>query len=126
MLIEDDPNLCQSITLILQRAGYLVVATDSVPIAVNMIENGHYNLVLADLNIPGVDVSLIPIVLKSQPALAVVILTDHPATEAEKEDKLRGVHYLFTPVAPERMLDFVQMTLNVNGHSNSSKQLIYQ
>ena len=46
VLVEDDPNLRQSIALILQRAGYFVTATDCVYKAMDIIQSGNYQLAL--------------------------------------------------------------------------------
>jgi len=51
LLVEDDQNLRQSITLILQRAGYLVTETGCAYKAMDLIQSRKYNLVITDINI---------------------------------------------------------------------------
>jgi two-component system response regulator HydG len=106
-LVEDDVNLRQSIALILQRAGYLVTATDCIYKAMEIIRSGNYQLVIADSNIPETNKVFLPKILGIYPYLSIVILTDQSIAETEKEGKLLSAHYLVKPIAPERLLDCV-------------------
>jgi DNA-binding NtrC family response regulator len=116
LLIEDDINLCQSLKLILQRAGYFVTSTDCVTTAINIIQNGNYHLIIADLNIPDTRTSLLPQILGMHPQLSIVILTDQSSGEIEKENKSLIAHYLVKPIAPERLLDCVVTIMGRNGN----------
>jgi len=107
ILVEDDMNLRQSIALILQRAGYLVTATDCVSKAMDIIHSGKYHLIISDINMPETKNILLPKVLGIYPYMSVVILTDQSILETEKEDKLLSAQYLVKPIAPERLLDCV-------------------
>ena len=107
ILIEDDVNLRQSIALVLQRAGYLVTATDCVYMAMGFIQSRKYNLIIMDNNIPETRKVLLPNVLGISPYLSIVVLTDQSSLESEGEDKLLSAHYLIKPIAPERLLDCV-------------------
>jgi DNA-binding NtrC family response regulator len=107
ILVEDDINLRQSIALILQRAGYLVTATDCVYKAMDFIQSRKYNLLISDTNIPETRNMLLPKVLAIYPYLSIVILTDQALQEIEGDDKLLSVQYLHKPIAPERLLDCV-------------------
>jgi DNA-binding NtrC family response regulator len=118
ILVEDDPNLRQSIALILQRAGYFVNATNCIYKAMDIIQSGNFNLAITDVNIPGTRDVFLPKVLGQYPNLSIVVLTDQSSSEIEKEDKHLSAHYLIKPIAPERLLDCVGTIL---GKSNNSK-----
>jgi DNA-binding NtrC family response regulator len=118
MLIEDDVNLCQSLKLILQRAGYFVTSTDCVTTAINIIQNGNYYLVIADINMPETNNLLLPRVLGSYPHLSIVILTDQSVLEIEKGNMHLSAHYLLKPIAPERLIDCVGTLIGKNNHIN--------
>jgi DNA-binding NtrC family response regulator len=107
LVVADDINLRQSIALILQRAGYLVTTTDRACDAMDRIQSGKYQLVCMDINMPETNLVLLPKVLSIYPYISIVILTDQPLSEAEKENKLLSAHYLVKPIAPERLLDCV-------------------
>jgi DNA-binding NtrC family response regulator len=108
ILLEDDINLRQSITLILERVGYLVTATDCVDRAMEQIQSGHYQLIITDINIPETEEVLLKKIQVSNPYLSVIILTDQSISRIEKEKKLSGLYYLEKPVAPEQLLDCVR------------------
>jgi DNA-binding response OmpR family regulator len=118
ILVENDQNLRQSIALILQRAGYIVTATDCVYKAMDMIQSGNYYLIISDINIPETQNVLIPKVLVTYPYLSIVILTDQSSSEIKKKDKLLSAHYLIKPIAPERLLDCVGTIIGKNINSN--------
>jgi DNA-binding NtrC family response regulator len=105
ILVEDDTNLRQSIALILQRAGYLVTATDCVQKAIELTQSGIYKLIISDINVPATRTVLLPKVLDTNPHLAIVILTDQRTRETCGEDGLLDTYYLVKPVAPELLLD---------------------
>ena len=111
MLIEDDINLCQSIKLILQRAGYLVTETSCAYKAMDLIQSRKYNLVITDINIPDITNIFLPRVLGILPYVSIVILTDHVMNESEVEGRILSGHYLEKPIAPERLLDCVNTIL---------------
>lgn len=118
VLVEDDANLRQSIALILERAGYLVTATDCATSAFNIIQSGHYHMLITDMNMPDVRKILIPKILGTHPFLSIVILTDQSLSEIDKDYKLRSAHYIVKPIAPERLLDYVQTIMGQNSNSN--------
>ena len=120
ILVEDDLNLRQSIALILQRAGYLVTATDCVHKAMDIIQSGKYHLIISDINLPETRNVLLSKVFAIYPYMSIVILTDQSISEKEKQDQRLSAHYLVKPIAPERLLDCVGMIL---GKQMISKQL---
>jgi len=106
LLVEDDANLRHSIALILQRAGYIVTTTDSISKAMDIIQSGHYQLIVMDNNLPEMQKALLTDILVVYPNLSTVVLTD--LSNTEKEGKLIRAHYLIKPIAPERLLDCVE------------------
>jgi len=118
ILVENDANLCQSIALILQRAGYIVTATDCVYKALEIVPTANYNLLISDVNIPETTNVLLPKIHTDYPHLPVVILTDQSSAEADRESKQYGAHFLVKPVAPERLLDSVGSIMRNKNHTN--------
>ncbi len=112
ILVEEDTNLRQSISLILQRAGYFVTSTDNVYSALDLVHYGRYQLIIADSNMPGTLRVLLPNILGNHPYLSIMVLTDNPAPDNETKAKLLSAYYLVKPVAPERLLDYVGMVMD--------------
>lgn len=121
ILVEDDMNLRQSIALILQRAGYLVTATDCVYKAMDIIQSGKYHLIISDINLPETRNVLLSKALGIYRFMSIVILTDQSILEKENEDKRLSTHYLVKPIAPERLLDCVGTILAKRSNSNHHK-----
>jgi DNA-binding NtrC family response regulator len=113
MLVEDDNNLRGSFALILKRAGYSVTATESPLKAIDLIQASHYKLLISDMNMLATRNVLLPQVLGLYPGLSIVVLTDQASTEVDKGQRLTGAHYLVKPIAPERLLEFVQTFFTV-------------
>ena len=114
LLVENDMNLCQSILLILERAGYLVTAPDCVYDAMETIQAGGYHMLIADFDEPGTREVILTIVRHKFPALPLVILTELSGVEREWEDTLKNTHYLVKPIAPEDLLECVGDFFNNN------------
>ena len=112
ILVEEDMNLRQSISLILQRAGYSVTSTDNVYSAIDLVHYGKYQLVITDSNTPGTDRVLLPNLLGKHPDISIMVLTDNPDSDNGHKSQLLSAHYLEKPVAPESLLDYVGMVMD--------------
>lgn len=107
VLVEDDPNLRQSIALVLRREGYLVTEIDSIGTAQEIIQTGNLQLIIADFDMPKAKNTLLPKVLETFPCPSILIMTSLPASDMNKDEKSLSAHYLTKPIAPERLLDCV-------------------
>ena len=117
ILVEDDVNLRQSIELMLQRAGYLVTATDCVYKAMDILQSGNYQLIISDFNMPETKKVFLPKVYDIYPNLSFVILTDQSLSEIDKEEKQIRTQYLIKPIPPELLLDCVGTILGKPSNS---------
>jgi len=127
LLVEDDLNLRQSIALILERAGYIVDATDCPYKAMDLINSRKYNLLISDINIPETRKMLLQNVLGIYPYISIFVLTDQASERPNGEDRLLSAQYLVKPIAPERLLDCVGMILeqkkNINNNTIGNRPL---
>jgi DNA-binding NtrC family response regulator len=121
ILVEDDLNLRQSIVLILERAGYLVYATECPYKAMDILRSGNYQVIISDFNMPDTKKVLLPKMHENYPNLFNVILTDQSVSEIDKEDKQLRDQYLIKPIAPERLLDCVGKILVQNENLTNNK-----
>ena len=111
ILFEDDLNLRQSFTLILQRAGYHVFATDSIAKTISIIQSGDCHLIIADYDFPETINVLLPYSQRINHQIPIVILTDQSTSELVDRDKVKNVHHLKKLIAPERLLDCISTIL---------------
>ncbi|HSB65275.1 MAG TPA: response regulator [Anaerolineales bacterium] len=111
ILIENDVNLRQSIVLILQRAGYSVIATDCVYTALEILKRRTCHLLVCDVSITETEKVLNPEMMEIYPHLPLIILTDESIAEVERDKLLFNAHYITKPIAPESLLDYVSAIL---------------
>lgn len=55
LLVEDDPNLADGLTMNLEGEGYQVVHIDQGNLAFNEFKKGNFDLILLDIMLPGID-----------------------------------------------------------------------
>ncbi len=106
LVVDDDPNLRETLALILQQAGYRVAVADSAEAALKCLKQGNYALAFLDVKMPGRDgLSLLPEIRQLYPGLPVLILSAYVPTDSERriwEKNASG--YLTKPVEPTAIL----------------------
>jgi two-component system, OmpR family, response regulator MtrA len=80
LLVEDDPSLRESVTLVLERAGMHVVAEGDGPRALRRFEGERFDLVVLDLMLPGMSGFDVCRELRRHSRIPIVILTARSAT----------------------------------------------
>ena len=123
ILVEYDPNLRQSIAMILHRAGYRVASTDCLSRAEDFLSKRTYSLIIADINKPRFSNSELHEVLDHYPYLPALILTDQSPHEVEALKYQKSTNYLIKPIEPEALLDSVADIIKKK--INGSQNLIY-
>ena len=112
ILYKKDKNLLLSMALILERAGYCIAKTDDVYKALDLIRSQDYSLVITDLDLPATRSILLPHIQDLDVPISTVIFTDQPVSEIEQEKQAINFYYLEKPVAPERLLEFIEDVLS--------------
>jgi two-component system, response regulator FlrC len=110
LVIDDDPNLRETLALILEQAGYQVSAANGATAGLTCLQARGYALVFLDIKMPDREgTSLLPEIRRLHPNLPVLILTAHVASEAEQEiwDK-HATGLLTKPIDPESILERVR------------------
>lgn len=106
LVVEDEPQLASKVTRALKRAGHEVESAGEGPAALEAAVATHFDLVLLDVNLPGMDGFEVLCALreKSIPS-RVMMLT----ARAEIDDRVSGLRagaddYLTKPFAMEELL----------------------
>jgi len=74
--VDDEPSVCELVERYLSRDGYSCAKAFSGEEALNMLERGHYDLVITDIMMPGMSgLDLLNIIKTLFPDLAVLIIT---------------------------------------------------
>jgi len=113
LVVDDEKNQREIYTLILEDEGYAVTAAQSAEQALRFARENHFDLVLTDYKMTGMDgLTLLSELLKLDPSLIVVMMTAHGSVESVK-DALRGgaFDYLSKPIDRAELLKVVQSAL---------------
>lgn len=110
LLVEDDRVLREALADTLDLGGFAFRAVDSAEQALKVVHEEPFNLVISDVNMPGMDGhQLLAQLRRQQPHLPVLLMTAHAAVERAVEAIRQGaVDYLVKPFEPKALLNLVQ------------------
>ncbi len=113
LVVDDELHIRTSLTVILTRDGYQVVAVESGEDALKCIVDEKFDLALIDLRLGdmgGMDV--LAALRQHSPDTIVIVLTGHASLETAVETLRQGAHdYLFKPAKPAELRESVRMGL---------------
>jgi len=124
MVVDDDTDIVDLTRMILEGGGYRVVAASSGPEALQKIEQGHPDLILLDINMPGMDGFQVLRVLKvdaTTSAIPVALFS----IKMEVRDRLHGLQegafdYITKPFSCDELLGRVERIFEVLGGREAS------
>lgn len=122
LVVEDDRDIAQLLSLSLAKAGFEVVVTDNGYEALHLVRTHSPGLVILDLMIPGIDGFEVCKKLKSDPLTAsipVLILT----ARGEEIDRVIGLElgaddYVVKPFSPRELVLRVRAILRRSGRES--------
>jgi signal transduction histidine kinase/CheY-like chemotaxis protein len=99
LVVDDEANVLLTVVAILEQEGYDVDAAPSGAAAIDAIRGSHYDLVLTDLKMPGLDgLSVLTEVRKISPSTVTVMMTGYGSVDTALEAVQRGAYeYLLKP-----------------------------
>jgi CheY-like chemotaxis protein len=103
LVVDDDPVIGRSFERVLSGKGYAVITARDGDEALNKLSNENYDVVFADIRMPGISGLEVAERLKaSQPWLPVVIVTGYGTEANEVRARAAGVSsFLRKPLSPE-------------------------
>ena len=115
LLVDDDPDLLRLLAIRLEAAGYRVETASNGQEALARASVERPQLVISDMQMPGMDGAALFDALRVQhPLLPVVILTAHGSIPDAIAATQRGVFgYLTKPYEPKALLDLVAQALRL-------------
>ena len=127
LVVDDEPDIRSGLTRILKLEGYLADQAESGYEALSMLKRTHYDLVLLDLRLPGLDgLPVMQRARQSWPDLLMIILTGHATLEsaitAAKSDEV--VDYLVKPIHNQELVGAVTRALRKRAQHLSQQRLI--
>ncbi|CAB1401511.1 Flagellar regulatory protein FleQ [Pseudomonas fluorescens] len=109
LLVEDDRSLREALADTLLLGGYDYRAVGCAEDALTAVAHEAFNLVVSDVNMPGMDGhQLLALLRARQPQLPVLLMTAHGAVERAVDAMRQGAaDYLVKPFEPKALLDLV-------------------
>ncbi len=106
LIVDDEINLRTTLSAILQRAGYDIIASSSFPEAIQYLKERCFDLVFLDLKVLEPNgVNLLRELNKIRPGIPVIMLTTTAYDEAAAQSNgVEAVAYLLKPIDPARIV----------------------
>ena len=114
MLVDDEGIALKRLRRILEKQGYFVSSYTHPAGALKRLEDTPYDLVVTDMQMPGMDGLELMIAIKTRfPAIDVILMTGYASIDNAIEATREGAfHYLQKPFTPEQFLEVVENALN--------------
>jgi DNA-binding NtrC family response regulator len=105
LVVDDEATVCQSIKLALASEGYGIDTATSGEEALRRSDLSDYDLILADMMMPGVSgMDLLKGIQAKDPGAQVVIITGYPTDKAAAQSRQMGaVDFLPKPFTPAEL-----------------------
>ena len=117
MFVDDEPTIRFTLAMILKKEGFEVTTADTVPAALQAIQNSEFDILLSDLNIeePGDGFIVVSTMRRIQPSARTFILTGYPDFETALAAIRNQVDDYFTKPADIKKLiqTFKQVSTSV-------------
>lgn len=109
LIVDDEGRQRQIYRDILLDEGYAAETAASGESALRLIEQKRFDLVITDLNLPGMTgIQLLSAIQQADPTVTVVLITGYPSIQTAIEATKKGVYtYLEKPVDRDRLLEVV-------------------
>lgn len=116
LAVDDSPSMRQMVAFTLKSAGFDVTEAEDGAIALEKAKAGHFNLVLADVNMPNMDGITLVRELRQLPDYRftpLLILTTEAGQDKKMEGKQAGATgWLVKPFNPEQLVATVKRVLS--------------
>jgi DNA-binding NtrC family response regulator len=109
LIVDDDPSIRQTMSVILQREGYAVDTAENGEEAIGKSEANSYTLALIDVRLPDLEgTRLLTLLRETVPRMVKIMVTGYPVIDNAIDAISRGADgYLTKPVSKEKLLKTV-------------------
>ena len=115
LVVDDEPSVTGSMSLILGEAGYEVLTAHTVADSANLLKQTPVDLVITDLRLSdGTGIELITHIKASTPDIEVILMTGYGSIDVTIEAiKAGAYYYLEKPYTPDRLFALVDRALQL-------------
>ncbi|NTW99291.1 MAG: sigma-54-dependent Fis family transcriptional regulator, partial [Geobacteraceae bacterium] len=117
LVVDDELSMREFLSILLEREGYDVTVAGSAEDALRTMESALFDLVLSDVNMPGLSgIELLARIKEKSPETAVLMLTAFSAADQAVEAmKLGAYDYIGKPFKNEEIKQLVKNALEKQG-----------
>ncbi len=114
LIVDDESTLCDSLRRVFEREGYEVATAGRAEEALQLFEEGAFDLILSDILLPGMDgIEFLEAVKKQAPEQIVIVMTASASIDTAVGALRAGAHdYILKPVIHEEIKRLVRLALN--------------
>ena len=105
LIVDDQINTCKSLQAILKKSGYPSDYTLSAEEALKRVHGEHFDILITDIRMPGMDgMQLLEELKKVQPHIVVIMITGYATIKSAVEAIKKGAYdYLPKPFTPDEV-----------------------
>jgi len=105
LLIDDEPESCKALSILLHHSGYEVKSCPSGEEAITLLKTHSFDLIISDLVLPGINgIDILKRVKEDSPNTSVILITGRASTETAVEAMREGaLDYITKPFNVERL-----------------------
>ena len=114
LIVDDEPDMLKLLSMIIrEKTPYVAVTTNNPLEALEFAKKGGFDLVIADLKMPGLDgIELLEAIKKADEEIPVIIMTAYGTVESATETMRKGAFDFITkPFKKEQMLYTIDKAL---------------
>lgn len=115
LVIDDEDSIRDYLSMMLEREGYEVASADDGPEALKLNKQSSFDVVITDIQLPGMSgIDILSAFRSADPSIPVIIVTGHGSQESAIEAlNLGAFYYLLKPVSNEELKQVVRNALEI-------------
>ena len=119
LIVEDDANIRESLSKILQQEGYDTDVAENGGEAIQKSRNKFYDLALLDIKLPDMEgTQLLAKLNETTPKMVKIMVTGYPSIENAMEALNQGADaYVTKPVKPAKLLALIEEKLEAQNQA---------
>lgn len=125
LVVDDEESMREFLVILLERQGYAVQPCESASCALNILGSSSFDLVISDVNMPGLTgIELLEQIKKISPETAVLLITAYTTAEQAVEAmKLGAYDYIAKPFKVEEVKVLVKNALEKSNLQKENRRL---
>jgi DNA-binding NtrC family response regulator len=125
LIVDDEDSIRDYLSMMLEREGYEVSACENGKKALRLNSKKAYDVVITDLQLPGMSgIEILTALRDADPSLPVIIITGHASQESAVEAlNIGAFYYLLKPVSNEELKQVVRTALEMRRLKDENSDL---